>query len=210
VSWEQRLRDLVLAGGAAGALAAVGCVGGSVAGGDAGSDGDVGPDVNFEFCCNADVDPCCPSLYCGAPVTMLCAEKTACKADGGTWDDDTEGCSSLEDSGATDASHEASTDAPPEAATSPDAATDASPDATYPDVPFCCNANADPCCPSLYCGALVTVQCTEKMVCEADGGTWEYGGAEHCVEDAPPGDAASDASANGHADGSADAHGQPD
>jgi len=181
MSWEQRLRDLVLAGGAAGTLAAVGCAGGSIAGsvdgsspgGDSGADANLGPDAGYyNACCNANADPCCPSLYCGAPVTVDCTEKMACESDGGTWDDFTLRCSPLPDSGPADA--------PPDTA-------------TYPDVTFCCNANADPCCPSLYCGAPVTVECTEKTACEADGGTWEYAGTPRCVLDAGPGDATTDA-----------------
>jgi hypothetical protein len=74
MSWEQRLREMVLAGGA---LAAVGCAGGSSA-------GTPGPDG--AFCCNGNGDPCCPSNYCGAAVTPQCTEKMACEADGGTWD----------------------------------------------------------------------------------------------------------------------------
>jgi hypothetical protein len=187
MNWEQRLRDLVLAGGA---VAAVACVDGVGAGAspDPGSDGagDSGADSNVDLmsvCCNASSDPCCPSLYCGAPVPAGCtekmAEKMACEADGGAWDDFT-GCSGL-DSGPVDASSDA--------VTSPDARdsgpADASSDAvTSPDVDvLCCNANADPCCPSLHCGATVTVQCTEKMACEADGGTWDYG-VPGCVHDA--------------------------
>lgn len=189
MSWEQRLRDLALAGGAAGALAAVGCVGGSVAGGDSGSDGNVGPDVGFNFCCNANADPCCTSLYCGAPVTAQCTEKMACESDGGTWDDFTQACSPLEDSAAADAP----SDAP-----------------TYPDVTFCCNANADPCCPSLYCGAPVTVECVEKMDCESDGGVWGYGGRQQCVLYVEAGDVSSDPPETGRADAGVDGHGQPD
>jgi hypothetical protein len=55
----------------------------------------------------------------------------------------------------------------------------------------CCNANPDPCCSSHYCGATVTVQCTEKMACEADGGTWNFAGG--CALDAGTRDGTSDA-----------------
>jgi hypothetical protein len=40
---------------------------------------------------------------------------------------------------------------------------------------FCCNANGDPCCQYLNCGGSLTPACSEKMACEADGGTWNYG-----------------------------------
>jgi hypothetical protein len=173
MNWEQRLRDMVLAGGA-GLLAAVACVDGSGANGDSGSDGNSGP----SFCCNASSDPCCPSTYCGEPVSTACtqkmAEMMACESEGRAWDD-LSGCSSL-DSGVGDA--------PSDAVTNPDVGDAPFDAAKEADVSvFCCNANADPCCPSLHCGATVTVQCTEKMACEADGGTWDYGAAG-CVRDA--------------------------
>ncbi|HEX4445679.1 MAG TPA: hypothetical protein VH044_03055 [Polyangiaceae bacterium] len=173
MSWEQRLRDMVLAGGA-GLLAAVGCVDGSGGGGDSGADGGSGGDGSSGssgVCCNANSDPCCPSLYCGAVVTPECTSKMACESDGGTWDIASQACSKAQDA----------------------ALEDASPDAvTYPDVSFCCNANADPCCPSLHCGATQTVVCTEKMACESDGGTWDYGD-QGCVRDAGAPDVKSDA-----------------
>jgi hypothetical protein len=87
VSWEQRLRDLVLAGGAA-TLAAVGCVDGSGTAGDSGTavdSGTVPEDANF--CCNASFDPCCASLFCDAAVSAECTTKMACESDGGTWGD---------------------------------------------------------------------------------------------------------------------------
>jgi hypothetical protein len=93
MSWELRLREMVLAGGA---LAAAGCSSSSGAGaafdastteagdatsGDDASDAPVGPD----FCCNANPDPCCPQLYCDAAPTTACSQEMACVAEGGTW-----------------------------------------------------------------------------------------------------------------------------
>jgi len=233
MSWEQRLRDMVLAGGA-GALAAIGCADSSGAGVDSGSvdfccnanadpccrsqscgapvttectvkmacesdggtwdygtqgcghpqDGgmsdapvDAQPDVVLGFCCNANADPCCPSLYCGAPVITECTVKMACESDGGTWDYGTQGCGHPADAGQP-------RDAGP---------TDAGPTDAQPDVivdPFCCNANIDPCCPSIYCGKTVTPECTDKMACESSGGMWDYPG---CLRDAGTRDATSDA-----------------
>jgi len=72
VSWEQRLRDIVLAGGG---LTAAACTQASAPDTDASS---VGPPA---FCCNANSDPCCPFLHCGQPITPACA----CQSDGGTW-----------------------------------------------------------------------------------------------------------------------------
>jgi hypothetical protein len=61
MNWEQRLRDIVLAGGA---LATVGCL--PVGGG---------------ACCNANSDPCCAYLHCGAQLDEACA----CQLEGGTF-----------------------------------------------------------------------------------------------------------------------------
>ncbi len=81
-SWEQRLRDMLLAGGV---LAIAGCPGttdetafDASAPSDAGSD--PGSDVS-QFCCNANGDPCCTFEYCGAAMSAACA----CKLDGGTF-----------------------------------------------------------------------------------------------------------------------------
>jgi hypothetical protein len=161
MSWEQRLRDMVLAGGA-GALAAIGCVDPSGAAVDSGS---------VDFCCNANADPCCPSLYCSAPVTTECTVKMACESDGGTWDYSAQGCGHARDAGPADAGP-----------------ADAGPTDAQPDVidPFCCNANIDPCCPSIYCGKAATPDCTDKTACESSGGMWDYPG---CIRDAGTRDA---------------------
>jgi|CZKU01.1.fsa_nt_gi hypothetical protein len=70
----------------------------------------------------------------------------------------------------------------------------------------CCNANGDPCCEYQYCGAPLTPACSQKMACEADGGTWDYGypndleptacafPSEAGLPDGPAGDAALDSS----------------
>jgi hypothetical protein len=123
LSWEQRVREMLLAGGT---LALAACSSSS-----AGGAFDAGGDTQAEsgMCCNANGDPCCPSQYCGAPVSMQCQEEKACQADGGTWS--YAGCS-LADAGsprdaatgdtASDASGDASGDASPEA--EPEAGTD--------------------------------------------------------------------------------------
>jgi len=64
---------------------------------------------------------------------------------------------------------------------------------------FCCNANGDPCCEYKYCGGPLTAECTAKMGCEAEGGTWSYLSPPDCVfgsdagTDAPPDNEPSDA-----------------
>jgi hypothetical protein len=159
MSWEQRFRDMILAGGA-GALAIVGC--------SDNSSGTTGPGIG---CCNASSDPCCLSLYCGAPQSAACTQKMACEADGGTWQYGIGGCSTgQEDAGPGDAT-------------------------TNGDASGCCNASPDPCCPSLYCGQPVTPDCRVKMTCEAEGGTWSNWSYSCLVpsDAGPDGDAASDA-----------------
>jgi hypothetical protein len=155
MTWKHYLRDLILAGGA---LAAGAC---SATSGDGG-----GPN----FCCNANGDPCCPSDFCGQPVSDACT----CKKQGGDWTTPALGgggfvCSMHLDSG------------PPE-------------DSGQPD--FCCNANPDPCCPSESCGQPEVPACT----CIKSGGTWDYNGpnegrceaADGGPGDAAPGDAGQD------------------
>jgi hypothetical protein len=65
MSWEDRLRDLVLAGG----VLAAACTG-----------------TDMTPCCNANPDPCCGPLYCGGPMTSECRQEQACQAEGGTWE----------------------------------------------------------------------------------------------------------------------------
>jgi hypothetical protein len=173
MNWEQRLREMILAGGA---LAAAACgdsaatvseAGTTGAEGGAGSDVGATPDASDRdtgvftggFCCNANGDPCCPFLYCDAGISSECVQKMACEADGGTWDFSVQGCSTR-DAGTADASNS-------------DAPSDANADVVIS--PFCCNANADPCCTYLHCGASLTAQCGQELACQADGGTWAFG-----------------------------------
>ena len=73
-SWERRLRDMLIAGGA---LAIAGCPGSTDDSAFDSTDASVdGPN----FCCNANGDPCCTFEHCGAPMNAACA----CKLDGGT------------------------------------------------------------------------------------------------------------------------------
>jgi hypothetical protein len=83
-SWERRLLDVLLAGGA---IAVAGC--------SSSSSG-----TGIDECCNANPDPCCPSLSCGAEQTPECKQELACQADGGTWDIGAGDCS--RDAGAGD------------------------------------------------------------------------------------------------------------
>jgi hypothetical protein len=87
MTWETRFRELILAGGA---VVAAGCNvmlndltdagdGGTVGTTDAADDAHASP-----FCCNANSDPCCTYLHCGAPLLPVCA----CALDGGTWTSD--------------------------------------------------------------------------------------------------------------------------
>src|ERR1700733_5897730 len=93
MSWEQRLREMVLAGGA---LAAAACGPSTASPSDAGSDATSGDD--FAFCCNASSDPCC-ALSCGvgadAAAYGACEENlTDCGVNGtyGQRLDGTTGC----------------------------------------------------------------------------------------------------------------------
>jgi hypothetical protein len=201
-SWQRRLRDLVLAGGAVAAASA--CSSDGLLGGAGGTS-----------CCNANPDPCCPVLYCGAPMTPACS----CQQDGGSWDYSRSTCGPAQapDAGSADGSTDAAAprdgsvpdadaaaprDASPgdaDAATSPDAslldagptdsAADAPVEASFPP-PFCCNANPDPCCTFEYCGAAMTPACASQI----DGGGWACDADGGChATDAGPGDAGGDA-----------------
>jgi hypothetical protein len=64
MTWQRRLADMILAGGAIAALGSCSSTG----------SGGVG-------CCNANGDPCCEYKHCGGPLTPECA----CQMDGGTW-----------------------------------------------------------------------------------------------------------------------------
>jgi hypothetical protein len=87
MQWRDRLRDLVLAGGAA-AVAAC-------------SSSSTGPTGGVP-CCNANPDPCCASTYCGAAVSTQCL----CQRDGGTWSYFTGQCGTA-DAGSGDAAADA-------------------------------------------------------------------------------------------------------
>jgi hypothetical protein len=52
---------------------------------------------------------------------------------------------------------------------------------------FCCNGSHDPCCESRNCGAPLTADCTAKMECDAQGGTWNYLSPPDCVFDSGAG-----------------------
>jgi hypothetical protein len=120
MTWDRRLRELVLAGGA---LATAAC-GGSVAHSvfdDAGSiDGTTGQDASDELssgggaCCNANPDPCCPSQYCGSSPTEQCFQEMECQ-EAGRWNAMTYTCEAPTppfDSGEADSAHlDASRDA---------------------------------------------------------------------------------------------------
>ncbi len=86
MSWERRLREMVLAGGAF-AVACGGACGewSSSDGSSGGSSSSSGGSSSGGACCNANGDPCCGYLYCGDPLTAGCSAELACKADGGTY-----------------------------------------------------------------------------------------------------------------------------
>lgn len=219
MNWEQRLRDMVLAGaaltaaacsdavqstvdasgsGSGSASGANGASGGSAGSAGSGSTGSAGSGSTGSAgagsasgsgstggssgvvpCCNANSDPCCPFIYCGAPMTPACA----CKSDGGTWNYSGGTCSFSQDAGHADVVEDNdaadATDVPYDAIDDKDAtqANDGPSDApsdsmSHHDVnPFCCNANPDPCCRFQYCGDLMTPACA----CKSDGGTWGNG-----------------------------------
>jgi hypothetical protein len=77
MTWERRLRELLLAGGT---LATLGCT--SSAGGGSG-----GPNIP---CGNANADPCiCGRPEASAEQADLCDKKTSCEAAGGVFDPST-------------------------------------------------------------------------------------------------------------------------
>jgi hypothetical protein len=190
VNWEQRLRDMILAGAALTAAACSDSVQSGTNASDAMlSDGAGDARVPF-FCCNANGDPCCPFVYCGQPMTPACA----CKSDGGTWNYSSGACSFSQDTGPGDAVAADATDGANDATDDKDAMDannspgDAPADAVshYDVFNFCCNANPDPCCPFVNCGQPMTPACA----CKSDGGMWNYSsGACSFPSEAGPGDA---------------------
>lgn len=161
VSWEARLRDLILAGGAVVVGAAACSIEASTP------------------CCNLSPDPCCAHDHCGGPITVDCLGARSCEAQGGTFGGvyyPSPGvmattCNFTIDAGGGDsATEDSTTDAP---------AFDAG------SFFQCCNANSDPCCPYMYCEASLTPECSDKLVCTSEGGTWSLyepvPDASHCV-----------------------------
>jgi hypothetical protein len=179
MSWEQRLRDLILAGGT---FVAAGC-------GKTQSQSAVDASapaldawVPSGECCNANPDPCCEVDSCGAPMTPACA----CERDGGTWNsalsDGGEGCGFPAPACLCGGSNDPccavnSCGAPMTAECAceeeggtwrPDLGADGGPGCEPTFVAPCCNANPDPCCPVLNCGAPMNAECA----CRLDGGSW--------------------------------------
>jgi hypothetical protein len=79
MAWRERLRDLILAGGAFAVTG--GCSSGALVG-----NGPRDAAIGQPGCGNANADPC----ICGRPeasvaAAMACAEEMACQARGGTW-----------------------------------------------------------------------------------------------------------------------------
>jgi hypothetical protein len=74
MSWQARLRNIVLAGGA------VAC-----------REGATGPGTNGGAVCNANPDPCCQlqlqPVDANTPMALECAAAKACRASGGAWSD---------------------------------------------------------------------------------------------------------------------------
>ena len=165
MSWEQRLRDMILAGGA---LAATGCDAPSV---DAPSDAsdapsdaasvDASSDLQNPFggfmCCNANYDPCCLFLHCGGPMTAACAcemdaacacrtnPQCSCQTEGGIW----------------------ISPPPTDPTLNPSSTVGVCSLPLYDDAGvLCCEAGADLCCSFLHCGAPLTPDC-----CLSAGGT---------------------------------------
>ncbi len=98
MSWEQRLREIMLAGGAV-AMAAAACTASGTFPGTT-SAGTAGASGSFP-CCNANGDPCCFYRYCGGSMTEACA----CEMEGGTETDSLSGaiCSFPNEGGIGDA-----------------------------------------------------------------------------------------------------------
>ncbi len=144
MGWEQRLREMVLAGGA---LATTACGASTATSSDAAADGmsNVGDDASDDtgnvssFCCNASSDPCC---YTTCNIGPDAESYTACRE-------------KLMDCGVNETFQEL-TDGrmgcfPPPVVTS-----------------FCCNANPDPCCPIGYCRDDAGPDASDYISCEQD------------------------------------------
>lgn len=120
MAWEQRLKEMLLAGGA---LATAACSSASSGTGATGSDaGNPGSDASTDAgssdvtvggfdgsgCCNAAPDPCCEYLYCDASISPTCSQEMTCEAEGGMWS--YSGCSLTQDAGTGDASEDGAID----------------------------------------------------------------------------------------------------
>jgi hypothetical protein len=63
-----------------------------------------------EICCNANLDPCCPFLFCDAGLTQECQSELAC-LDAGRWDAWAEMCGAPSDDDAASAADASASDA---------------------------------------------------------------------------------------------------
>jgi hypothetical protein len=225
MSWEQRLREMVLAGGA---LAVTACGGATAAQADAAasnpsnrsddmsagqptpvgttpttapSTSPIGP----SGCCNANPDPCCPMAYCAggvgpdAAVYIRCEQGyTACEAinDENLYDPDRSVCTAPD--GSVQPLDAGSVDGGPDDAAPADAGpSDAEPDQGNPVISFCCNANPDPCCPIAYCGGGVGPDAAVYITCERNRAQCESTNREYLYQ--PDGSlACTPTSATGH------------
>jgi hypothetical protein len=184
MSWEQRVREMILAGGA---LTATACGGSTAAQADAATTttpnlGDDSADPGQINCCNASSDPCC-YLSCepDAAISPACEQQTECFDHGGTTGPDGV-CRVPQSLPGPEAGS-------PDAETSDGGAADAGPvdaaptDATE-DVVFyfpCCNANSDPCCPIAFCSggvgpdAAPYITCEQSRTqCQSNSGYYQY------------------------------------
>jgi hypothetical protein len=202
MTWERRLREMVLAGGA---LTATACGGSTAAqpdaasatsnlGGDAKAsedDGTAGDDVGEPFCCvNQAPDPCSDSCSGnGGPDAAVCVSCrqawAACEATNGYYETQPDGSLGCTAFGPPVDAAVAPTDAAPADAGRRDAGpTDASDDVQF-HFP-CCNANPDPCCPIAYCSGGVGPDAAFYVTCEqnrTDAGTG-FGEAGDAGDDA--------------------------
>jgi hypothetical protein len=126
MGWDQRLREMVFAGGA---LAATACGPSTATSSDAASDGTSGDEAGdnvSSFCCNASSDPCC-YLSCGNSPDAE-ASYMACRAN-------------LMDCGVNETFQQLD-----------NGRVGCFPPPPMNSSSGCCNANPDPCCALGYCG----------------------------------------------------------
>jgi hypothetical protein len=162
--WEERLADLIVAGGTLGLYACSSSVDDGAA--RQPQHGDAAPDAaQFTIPCgNANPDPC----ICGRPeqdptFSAECLNKQVCEAKGGTYSYSVGHPCEL-----------------PEAAPLP----------PHMGIP-CGNANPDPCiCDRPLGDPTAAAACAAKQACEAAGGTYTYSTNDPCeLPDARAGDA---------------------